>query len=191
LTQNILILSSNTGGGHRSAAYALENSFLSLRPDRILVKIIQALEEGSILTHRLSDLYNYLLREHQDWMKYYFWAIEKLKPNESRLIFKAAMGYGLRLFERVVQSAIVSVHPMTQHFFSYILRKLHLRDRVPFYTVVTDPCDGFWRGWACQDVDHYFVASQEAKDQLVEYGIGSHRVSVGLVGETSRTFMNS
>lgn len=178
MTQNILILSSNTGGGHRSAANALEYSFSTLDPGRILVKITQVLEEACPYSRRLADLYNYLLREHQDWMKYYFWAVNKLKPNESKLIFKAAMGYGMRVVDKVVPSAVVSVHPMTQHFFSYILRKLHLRERVPFYTVVTDPCDGFWRGWACHDVDHYFVASEEAKSQLLDYGIGSHKISI-------------
>ena len=80
--------------------------------------------------------------------------------------------------KREIQEA--QTHPGFDEFEVAALkkRKLHLRDKVPFYTVVTDPCDGFWRGWACHDVDHYFVASEEAKNQLVDFGIGSHKISI-------------
>lgn len=177
-SQNILILTSNTGGGHRSAANALENSLTSLSPGRILVKITQVLEEAHYFSRKAADFYNFLLRDHQDLVKYYFWAINKLKPNESRLMFKSAMGYGMRLFEKVMPNVIVSVHPMTQHFFSYILRRLHLQDKIPLLTVVTDPYHGFWKGWACEDVSQYYVASDHAKQQLVDFGVGSHKIQV-------------
>ncbi len=177
-SQNILILTSNTGGGHRSAARALENSLTTISPGRILVKMTQVLEESHYFTRKAADLYNFLLRDHQNLMRYYFWAIEKLKPNESRLVFKSALNYGLSLFEKVVPSVIVSVHPMTQHFFAYLLRRLHLQDRIPLITVVTDPYHGFWRGWACEDVSQYYVASDKAKEQLVDFGVGSHKIQV-------------
>jgi processive 1,2-diacylglycerol beta-glucosyltransferase len=177
-SQNVLILTSNTGGGHRSAANALENSLTSISPGRILVKMTQVLEESHIFSRTAADIYNHLLRDHQDLMKYYFWAVNKLKPNESKLVFKSAMGYGLRLFEKVVPNVIVSVHPMTQHFFAYILKRLGLQDKIPLLTVVTDPYNGFWKGWACEDVSQYYVASDNAKQQLIEFGIGSHKIQV-------------
>lgn len=177
-SQNVLILTSNTGGGHRSAANALENSLTSLSPGKILVKMTQVLEESHIFSRSAADLYNLLLRDHQNLMKYYFWAINKLKPNESKLVFKSAMGYGLRLFEKVMPNVIVSVHPMTQHFFAYILRRLNLQDKIPLLTVVTDPYHGFWKGWACDDVAQYYVASDNAKQQLIDFGVGSHKIQV-------------
>jgi UDP-N-acetylglucosamine:LPS N-acetylglucosamine transferase len=177
-SQNVLILTSNTGGGHYSAANALENSLTQLSPGKILVKMTQVLEECGFFSRKAAELYNFLLRDHQDLMKYYFWAINKLRPNESKLVFKSAMGYGIRLFEKVVPNVIVSVHPMTQHFFAYILRRLHLQDKIPLLTVVTDPYHGFWQGWACDDVSQYYVASDNAKQQLIEYGIGSHKIKV-------------
>lgn len=177
-SQNVLILSSNTGGGHGSAANALENSLNRISPGKILVKITQVLEESHMFSRTAADFYNLLLRDHQDLMKYYFWAINKLKPNESKLLFKSAMGYGLRLFEKVMPNVIVSVHPMTQHFFAYILRRLHLQDKIPLLTVVTDPYHGFWKGWACEDVSQYYVASDNAKQQLIDFGIGSHKIQV-------------
>lgn len=178
VSQNILILTSNTGGGHRSAAQALENSLNQLSPGNILVKITQVLEEMHFLSRKGADLYNFLLRDHQNLMKYYFWAINHFKPNESRFIFKSAMGYGSRVFEKVMPNVIVSVHPMTQHFFAYILKRLHLQDKIPLLTVVTDPYQGFWKGWACSDVSQYYVASDNAKEQLVEFGVADQKIKV-------------
>lgn len=177
-SQNILILTSNTGGGHRSAAHALENSLLSLSPGKILVRMAQVLEEAHVFSRAGAKLYNILLRDHQDWMKYYFWAINKLKPNESKLILKSALHYGLGLCEKVMPSVVVSVHPMTQHFFAYVLRRLHLQHKIPLITVVTDPYKGFWKGWACDDVSQYYVASEDAREQLMDYGVGSHKIQV-------------
>ncbi len=177
-SQSILILTSNTGGGHRSAANALESSLTQLSPGQILVKMTQVLEESHFFCRKAAELYNFLLRDHQDLMKYYFWAINKLRPNESRLVFKSALGYGLRIFEKVMPSVIVSVHPMTQHFFAYVLKRLNLQDRIPLLTVVTDPYQGFWKGWACDDVSQYYVASDNAKQQLIDFGVGSHKIQV-------------
>lgn len=176
---NILILSSDTGGGHRSAASALEESFLSIPGGRrILVEVARVLEEATWLTGRLADLYNHLLRHRQDWMKYYYDLIQYLRPNESRLIFQAALGYGTRVMERFCPNVIVSVHPMTQHFFAYVLKRLGLLGKIPLLTVVTDPCAGFWKGWACPAVDRYYVASLDAKLQLEAYGVEAHRIQV-------------
>jgi len=176
--QNVLILSSDTGGGHRSAAHALESSLTALNPGRVLVNVAKVLEDATLASRKLAELYNYMLRDHQDLMKYYYQAVNLFKPNESEIIHEVALGYGKRLVNGTSPSAIVSVHPMVQHCFAYVLKKLGLRGKVPFYTVVTDPCAGFWRGWACEDVDLYYVASHEAKQQLIDYGIGSHKIKV-------------
>ncbi len=175
---NILILSSNTGGGHRSAAHALENSLEGLNPEQVFVKIAQVLEEASLLTRNFSDLYNYLLRNHQDLMQYYYWFVQHFKPNESKIVIKSALRYSLRVVERATPDVIVSVHPMMQHLFAKVLYKLGLLEKIPLVTVVTDPCYGFWKGWACDDVAQYFVATEDAGQQLVDYNIPAERIQV-------------
>jgi UDP-N-acetylglucosamine:LPS N-acetylglucosamine transferase len=126
----------------------------------------------------MVDVYNYLLRHHQDWMKHYYWAIHKFRPYESRLLFDTAMGYGRQLLEKASPSAIVSVHPMTQHFLVYILRKLRLLGKIPIITMVTDPCYGFWRSWACPDVQQYYVVSSDAKQQLIDFGVSDAKIQI-------------
>ncbi|MEJ7710733.1 MAG: hypothetical protein WKF84_12910 [Pyrinomonadaceae bacterium] len=56
--------------------------------------------------------------------------------------------------------------------------ELNLADKIPLVTVVTDPCYGFWRGWACDDVSLYLVASEEARQQLIDYGVDGGRIKI-------------
>ncbi|WP_303673830.1 MGDG synthase family glycosyltransferase [Vampirovibrio chlorellavorus] len=177
-SQNVLILSSNTGGGHRSAANALQNSLVKVSGGETTVTVTQVLEEAHYISRKAADFYNFLLRDHQDLMHYYFNAVNKFRPNESRLIFKSAMGYAQRIFSKMKPDVIVSVHPMTQHFFAYVLRRLKLQDQIPLLTVVTDPYQGFWRGWACEDVRQYYVASEFAKKQLMDFGVEAYKIQV-------------
>src|SRR5439155_2953253 len=73
---------------------------------------------------------------------------------------------------------VVSVHPLTQHFLARLLKELNLADQVLLVTVVTDPCYGFWKGWACDDVSLYLVANEDARRQLIDYGISPERIKV-------------
>ncbi|PYS26141.1 MAG: hypothetical protein DMF75_22640 [Acidobacteria bacterium] len=82
------------------------------------------------------------------------------------------------LFERWCPHIVVSVHPLTQHIFARVLKDLGLADRIPLVTVVTDPYYGFWKGWACDDVTLYLVATEDARRQLVDYGIAPERIKV-------------
>lgn len=177
-SSNVLILTSNTGGGHRSAANALENSLIRVSSGQVSVKTIQVLEEAHYLSRKAADFYNFLLRDHQDLMHYYFHAVNQFRPNESRLMFKSAMGYAQRVFEKNRPDVLVSVHPMTQHFFAYALRRMGLQDQIPLLTVVTDPYHGFWKGWACDDVRGYYVASDYSQQQLIDFGVPVHKIQV-------------
>jgi UDP-N-acetylglucosamine:LPS N-acetylglucosamine transferase len=82
------------------------------------------------------------------------------------------------LFERWCPHVVVSVHPLTQHIFARVLRELGLQNTIPLVTVVTDPCYGFWKGWACEEVNLYLVASEEAKQQLIDYGIAPEKIKI-------------
>jgi UDP-N-acetylglucosamine:LPS N-acetylglucosamine transferase len=72
----------------------------------------------------------------------------------------------------------VSVHPLTQHIFGRILRELNLREQIPLVTVVTDPCYGFWKGWACDDVSLYLVANEDSRRQLIDYGVSPEKIKI-------------
>ncbi len=177
-TKKFLIITSDTGGGHTSAATAIADGLKRFAAPHCLVNIVRAIEDSHLLAQKLAELYNYLLRNHQHLMKYYYWAIEHFRPNESSLFYRMTSRYARQLFEKYCPQVVVSVHPMTQHFLGRVLRELGLLDRIPLVTVVTDPCYGFWRGWACEDVSLYLVATEEARQQLIDYGVPEEKIKI-------------
>ncbi|MGH9770055.1 MAG: MGDG synthase family glycosyltransferase [Blastocatellia bacterium] len=177
-TKKFLIITSETGGGHASAATAIADGLRRFAAPGCLVNIARAIEESHLLAEKLAEFYNYLLRHHQHLMKYYYWAIEHFRPNESSLFYRMTSRYVRQLFEKYCPQVVVSVHPMTQHFLGRMLRELGLLDRIPLVTVVTDPCYGFWRGWACEEVSLYLVATEEARQQLVDYGVPGEKIKI-------------
>lgn len=175
----ILILSSDTGGGHRSAAAAIVAGIESfVKGESYAIRTVRAIEEAHHITAKLVALYNWVLRNKQHWMKYLYWAINHFRPDTQEFFYKRTVGYVSSHFQRWCPQIVVSVHPLTQHMFARVIKELGLADRIPLVTVVTDPYYGFWKGWACDDVKLYLVASDEARQQLIDYGIAPERIKV-------------
>ena len=175
----ILIISSDTGGGHRSAAQTLVDGLQRFWQGRsIAVRVIKAVEESHHITEKLVNLYNWILRNKQGWMKYLYWAVNKIRPETRDFFHKRCVGYVRDQFEKWCPHIVVSVHPLTQHIFARILKELHLDQQIPLVTVVTDPCYGFWKGWACEGVSLYLVANDDAKRQLIDYGVSPERIKI-------------
>lgn len=175
----ILILSSDTGGGHRSAAAAIVagvHKFLT--GESYAVRVVRAVEDSHHLSARLVNIYNWVLRNRQSWMKYLYWVVNKIRPETREFFHSRCIGFCKGLFERWCPHIVVSVHPLTQHIFARVLRELKLADRIPLVTVVTDPSYGFWKGWACDDVRLYLCATEDARRQLIDYGISPARIKV-------------
>ena len=175
----ILIISSDTGGGHRSAAAAIVAGVQKfLEGESYAIRVVRAVEESHHLTARLVRLYNWILQNRQHWMKYFYWLVNRIRPETREFFHKRCIAYVAELFERWCPHVVVSVHPLTQHLFARVLKELKLADRIPLVSVVTDPCYGFWRGWACDDVTLYLVASDEARQQLIDYGVAPEKIKI-------------
>ncbi|HEY0003314.1 MAG TPA: hypothetical protein VGB17_00790 [Pyrinomonadaceae bacterium] len=175
----ILIISSDTGGGHRSAAAAICAGLQKFfHGQSYAVRVVRAVEESHAVTKKLVGFYNWLLQNRQHWMKYLYWAVNRFRPETREFVQRRCIGYVQNLFERWCPHVVVSVHPLTQHIFARVLKELKLADKIPLITVVTDPCYGFWRGWACDDVRLYLVASEEARQQLIDYGVAPERIKI-------------
>ncbi|HLL76254.1 MAG TPA: glycosyltransferase [Pyrinomonadaceae bacterium] len=175
----ILIISSDTGGGHRSAAAAIVAGVQRfVEGDSYAVRVVRAVEESHELSAKLVRFYNWVLRNRQHWMKYLYWAMNRIRPETREFVYRRCVAYVSELFEKWCPHVVVSVHPLTQHIFARVLRELRLSETIPLVTVVTDPCYGFWKAWACDDVRLYLVASDEARQQLIDYGVAPERIKV-------------
>ncbi len=178
-TPKILIISSDTGGGHRSAAQALAEGLQKVwHGESVAVRIVKAVEESHHITDKLVKLYNWILQHKQHWMKYAYWAINRFRPETREFFQRRCIGFCKEQFEKWCPHIVVSVHPLTQHIFARILRELNLADQIPLVTVVTDPCYGFWKGWACEEVSLYLVANEDARRQLIDYGITPEKIKI-------------
>lgn len=178
-TPKILIISSDTGGGHRSAAQALADGFEKFwHGNSPVVRIVKAVEDSHHITDKLVNVYNWMLRNRQHWMKYLYWAVNRFRPETRDFFHNRCMGFLKKQFEKWCPHIVVSVHPLTQHIFGRVLRELNLSSQVPLVTIVTDPCYGFWKGWACDDVSLYLVANEDAERQLLDYGVPAEKIKI-------------
>lgn len=174
---------SDTGGGHRSAYNAIDSALRELiekdsRGYTIELSADLIVEKSHFINQKFVDLYNYLLGNRQDWMKYYYWFIETFKPNDSELGYQIVKKYLCTLFAKEQPDVIVSVHPMTNQYVARALKDLGLDKKVQLMTVVTDPNGNFWRGWACPEAALTVVPNSLSKQQLVEWGVPAEKIRI-------------
>ncbi len=175
--KKILILTSDSGGGHTSAARAIEAGLgMFSDPLSYLVHISRIIEESSSVTRQSILFYNFLLRHYQSYVKYYHWAIHKF--NLDRSLYPFYRKYVGQLVDRFCPNVIVSVHPMVQYAVGRMLQDLKLQDRIPLVTVVTDPCGNSWKGWANENVHLYLVAHQQAQQEIMSYGVSPEKIRI-------------
>lgn len=185
MTQNsICLFFSDTGGGHRSAAFAIYQGLKDLlervegpvtKPEISCENIV---EKSHPLNKRFVDLYNFLLRHCQSAMQYYYWSIEQFKPNNSDLGYRLAKPYLEQLIEEMDSNVIVSIHPMSNHYLARALKEMGRKESTKLVTVVTDPNGDFWSGWACDDVDLTLVPNHLGAQRLIDLGINSEKIKV-------------
>lgn len=169
--QRILILMSNTGGGHRASAEALKAGFTELYGDQFQVEIIDLLMEH--LPRPLSLLpqtYSFLVNE-AAWLWKLLWmtgnhpvSIRRLSTIVARLGRESVA----RGFVAYQPDLIISVHPLVQEFTLYALRQI--KRRIPFVTVVTDLATAHPL-WFHPAVDACYVASEEAYHRARRVGL--------------------
>ncbi len=178
----ICVFFSDTGGGHRSAAEAVEQGLLDLlnevEPDSPSAEIIvdNGVEKSHPVNRFFVDLYNCLLRYNQAGMKYYYWFIEQTKPNDSEFGYQCTKPYLLKLFEEADVDMIVSVHPMSNHYLARAISECGRK--IKLVTVVTDPNGDFWSGWACNDADLTIVPNDLGRERLIALGVKPEKIMV-------------
>ncbi len=180
----ICVFFSDTGGGHRSAAEAVEQALQDLlnevEPDSPSAEVIveNGVEKSHPINRYFVELYNLLLRYNQAGMKYYYWFIEKTKPNDCEYGYKVTKPYLVKLFDEAEIDVLVSVHPMTNHYMARAIRETGRQGRTKLVTVVTDPNGDFWSGWACTESDLTIVPNDLGRDRLLSFGIKPEKIKV-------------
>lgn len=169
--QRILILMSNTGGGHRASAEALKAGFAQMYGERFQVEIIDLLiEHLPWPLNLLPNSYSFLVNE-AAWLWKLLWMTGNHPITIRRLsMIVARLGRNsvVRTFATYQPDLIISVHPLVQEFTLYALKRL--KRRIPFVTVVTDLATAHPL-WFHPAVDACYVASKEAYDLARRVGL--------------------
>lgn len=164
--KRVMIMISDTGGGHRASAMALADALQELYPVHITIR--------DVWTESCPWPFSTVVKQYM-WMAKHTWSWRMLwyssKFPVSRWIMqKFANVLCKRVFMKAIQDdnpdLVISVHPGTQHIVIKALKKLARRQgsrsRTPFVTVVTD-LGSAHPMWFHPEADRVFVPSDAVK----------------------------
>ncbi|KAL9376127.1 hypothetical protein Peur_030247 [Populus x canadensis] len=146
--KRVLILMSDTGGGHRASAEAIKAAFNEEFGDDYQVFITDLWSEHTPWPfNQLPRSYNFLVKHEALWkMTYYGTAPRVIHQSNfaaTSTFIAREVAKGLMKYQPDI---IISVHPLMQHVPLHILRAKGLLQKIVFTTVVTDlsTCHPTW-----------------------------------------------
>jgi 1,2-diacylglycerol 3-beta-galactosyltransferase len=174
-TKRILILYSDTGGGHRSSGEAIREGLEAKYDSRAAVELVDLfLDYTPFPFRRLPAWYPWMVRRERMWGQGF-----RLSngPRRSRAISTAVWPAVRRAVRRLVREhpadVIVSVHPLFQ---VALLRALG-KNRPPYVTVVTDLVSTHAM-WYHPRVDRCLVPTDPARARALSCGLSPEQVRV-------------
>ncbi|XP_028760774.1 monogalactosyldiacylglycerol synthase 2, chloroplastic [Neltuma alba] len=178
-TKNVLILMSDTGGGHRASAEAIRDAFQIEFGDgyRIFVKDVCKEYAGWPLND-LERSYKFMVKHVQLWKV----AFHSTSPRWIHSMYLAAMAayYAKEVEAGLMEykpDIIISVHPLMQHIPLLVLRWQGLQKKVIFVTVITD-LNSCHRTWFHPGVNRCYCPSQEVAKRALQDGLEESQIRV-------------
>jgi 1,2-diacylglycerol 3-beta-galactosyltransferase len=174
----ILILMSDTGGGHRSAAEAIAEAAHQLYGEACQVEIADPWADHTPFPiNRLGQLYGPLANRCTILWKLIFRSTSNRRGLSFLVkIFWPMVRKSLKDFLRQSNpDIIVSVHPILTHFSIRALQEANLH--IPFVTVVTDLVN-LHPLWLCPETDSCLVPTEPARDRALASGLPLEKLKV-------------
>ncbi len=167
---NVLILMSNTGGGHRSVSLAVQRALYDLAPDGVATEIVDVFDlENPALFDRVTRLYGPVSR----YLPHlYGWAFHAMdRPAVYRTLFETSTKPLVPKLQRLLADrrpdVVVTTHPLCNRAL------VQARDRVdpdlPIVATVTELVT-VHRSWVEDGIDRYTVATNEAHKAVLGFG---------------------
>jgi 1,2-diacylglycerol 3-beta-galactosyltransferase len=173
----ILILFSDTGGGHRAAARALTDALKQLDPTCDVAVADPLMSQGPAVVRRLASLYSPMIqRSRAAWGAVYH--SSNTKPTFAAI--RAVFGPGVRkvIVELVAKhdpDVVLSVHPLLNHIAHQAILKSG-RPRA-LMTVITDLVD-FHRGWTYSRADLVVAPTELARKVALRRRVPADRIKL-------------
>jgi 1,2-diacylglycerol 3-beta-galactosyltransferase len=173
----VLILFSDTGGGHRAAARALTDALRLLDPSCVVTVADPLIGQGPRVVRRLAGLYSPVIRRSRAaWGAVYHSSNTKATFAAIRAIFGPAVRKAvLELIEKHDPDVVLSVHPLLNHISFQAIRRGG-RPRA-LMTVITDLVD-FHRGWTFSQADLVIAPTEEARKVALRRRVPADRIKL-------------
>ncbi|KAK4534107.1 hypothetical protein CDCA_CDCA01G0132 [Cyanidium caldarium] len=167
-----LLLISDTGGGHRASANALRDAIQQLCPNAFDVFIVDMWVEWTLWPFTsLPESYQFLAKNPPLWRAAYCYGELPMTRRLTEEVANALAHERVRAALACVRpDIVVSLHPLTQNLPLRVMRRMGLRGRVPFVTVVTD-LGGAHPTWFHPEADRVFVASEAVQQLALKRGV--------------------
>ena len=167
--KRVLILMSDTGGGHRASAQALDRSLSEQFPGKINVTIMDIwTDHAQPPFNNFVPVYRYLAKNPLLWRGFYLWG---LFPPSKMFTEIWSWQNSYKSFKKAIACShpdlVVSVHPLCQLMPIWAVEEINkVRDKskfpVNFVTVVTD-LGGAHKTWFDRRADKVFIPSMAVK----------------------------
>ncbi len=176
--RRLLILFSDTGGGHRSAASAAAEALGDLYGETVQIAFVDPLAEYvSWPLNRLGSIYTYLVR-----LKGKPWAVVWHLSNGQRRVRVLTKGWWLlvraaflKLLRDHPADAVVCCHPLFNAPIKRALNSVNIH--IPLITLMTDLIAGH-PFWFEPGGTRYLVPTKEARRRALACGLPAERILV-------------
>lgn len=180
LKKRIMVIYETAGGGHYAAAKAIEGALASMYPgcfEVVLMPVRAA--TGSARVSHMMDVYNHLLKIKPSYSNMGMRVLNRLDVEKVvlPLMPKAARNIEKTLRD-VKPDMIISVFGVVNHAAIEILKKMGWYGRVPYVIWCTDLTRGFLRNWAQPEANLTIALHEQAREQLIEYGVPADKIRV-------------
>ena len=177
---HLLILTADTGGGHRAVAEALQEAVrqLDTSSQRFTTELFDFVSETAIPPWNHLDISYRWVTLYTPWLyKQLFKATSQpfLRRQMERAMAFISKTNMTRLLKERSFDLVVSVHPLATRLPQQVLRAI--RPEIPFVTVVTDLMTGhpfwYWPG-----ADAMFVACEEVYERASQAGVSPSKIEI-------------
>lgn len=178
MPKKILILMSDTGGGHRSAAETIAEGLEHVRPGEFDVQLFDFIADCTPFPlNRAGRLYRPAV-DYSGPLWGWFW---RMNDDQRRmglllnLFIPWARSRLVQLLRRTMPQAIVSVHSLSNHLALQAVRGLD--KPIPVITLVTDLVQAHV-SWFCPEVDLCIVPSDAVRQKALACGLSPRKIKV-------------
>ena len=178
MPKNLLILTCDSGGGHRSVSDALVGALEQSFPGEYRFHLRDIMADCfafplSAAGRAYGPVVNRFPRA---WgLLWHCTNGRRRSPLLLRLVSPLAYGRLARVVRETQPEIVVSTHPWSNHLPAWLLKQMETT--VPLVTVVTDPVS-IHHWWLCPEVDLCLVPTEQARQRAVAAGMPTERVRV-------------